>query len=179
MKEKRDRKQNIIIILLVVIILILISPALLLGLVYYSNVSNMGRNPVPTATPRIVVSAATVADMIDDSCAQIYGDYYSTELDEEQNRFMVDVWLTYLDDEAIERTKSGEDGADITTWNNMVRDLTSSADTMQRAFRDNCSDDITVVFSVCNPEDHNIKYLTIANGIAGYDVVNGIDLRGG
>lgn len=179
MKEKQNRKQNIIIILLVVIILILLTPALLIGTIVSNSQRQMEKYPIPSATPRPAVSARDVADMIDGSCYQIYGDNYSTELDEDQERFLVDVWIQYLDDEAIERTKSGEDEEYRTVWNSMARDLTSSADTMQRAFTDNGIDYITVVLSLCNPEDHSVKYLTIANGIAGYDVVNGIDMRAG
>lgn len=176
---KENRKQNIIIILLVVIILILIAPALILGLIVSNSERQMEKYPIPTATRRPAVSAQDVADMIDGSCYEIYKDNYSTELVEDQDRFLVDVWIQHLDDAAIERTKSGEDPEYITVWNNMARDLTSSADTMQRAFTDNGIDYITVVLSLCNPEDHSIKYLTIANSIAGYDVVNGIDMRAG
>ena len=171
-------------ILLIIIIVILLAPGLLLGLVYVSNVLNMGSGytssngvtqklpgPARYSTPR------QVADMVDNSCRQIFRDTYSTTLDESREQFLVDVWIDALDDGAIERTRSGEDPESVTVWNNMARDLTESADTMQRAFNENCKEDITVVLSLCNPEDHSIKYLTIANGIAGYDIVNGTDMR--
>jgi len=171
-------------ILLIIIIVILLAPGLLLGLVYVSNSLNMGSGytsssgvtqklprPARYSTPR------QVADMVDSSCSQIFHEFYNTTLDESREQFFVDVWMKYLDDEAIDRTKSGEDPESVTVWNSMVRDLTESTDTMQRAFNDNCKEDITVVLSLCNPEDHSIKYLTIANGIVGYDVVNEIDMR--
>lgn len=171
-------------ILLIIIIVILLAPGLLLGLVYVSNVLNMGSDYTgsPGVTQRVqrTVQYSTprqVADMVDSSCSQIFHEFYKTTLDESREQFFVDVWMKYLDDEAIGRTKSGEDPESVTVWNSMVRDLTESTDTMQRAFNDNCKEDITVVLSLCNPEDHSIKYLTIANGIVGYDVVNEIDMR--
>lgn len=172
-------------ILLIIIIVILLAPGLLLGLVYVSSVLNMGSGYTTSSSgvtqklPRAAQYSTPrqVADMVDNSCRQIFRDTYSTTLDESRDQFLVDVWMTTLDDDAIERTRSGENPENVTVWNNMVRDLTETADTMQRAFNDNCREDITVVLSLCNPEDHSTKYLTIANGIAGYDIVNGTDMR--
>lgn len=174
MKEKRDRKQNIIIILLVIIILILLAPALLLGAVYSSSTRQMERNPLPAAASRQKVSAAAVADMIDDSCRQVYGEYYTTELDEEAGLFRMNAWLPTLDSESIERVKADQDK---TVWNNMVGDIKTAANSAQAAFNDHGHDDIIAVFNVVDPADHSIIYLSVANGIAGYDVVNGIDMR--
>lgn len=172
----KDRKQNIIIILLVVIILILLTPALLIGTIISNSQRQMGKYPIPRTTTRPTVSAQDVADMIDGSCVQIYGEYYSTDLDETAGVFRVNTWLPTLDSESIERVKADEDK---TVWNNMVNDIKSAANTAQDAFNDHGHDDIIAVFNVCDPEDHSIIFLSVANGIAGYDVVNGIDMRAG
>ena len=161
-------------ILLIIIIVILLAPGLLLGLVYVSSESQMRKNPIPSAAPRQPVSARAVADMIDDSCAQIYGDLYSTELDEAAGVFQVNAWLPTLDSESIKRVTADEDK---TVWNNMVNDIKSAANSAQNAFSENGHDDIIAVFNVCDPNDHSIVFLSVANGIAGYDVVNGIDMR--
>ena len=173
MKDKRDKKQNIIIILLVVIIFILLFPALLLGGVFYSSTSQMAKHPIPASTQR-VVTAQMVADMISDSCTQVWGNNFEADLDEDTGFFIVKTWMTYIDDGLIERVKAGEN---VETWNDMSADLKSTADAMQKAFIENGHDEITAVLTVCNPDDHSIEYLTIANGIIGLDVVNGIDMR--
>ena len=170
-------------ILLVIIIVILLAPGLLLGLVYVSSMINMGPSyrgsgitqstpkPFQYSTPR------QAADLADSICRQMFRDDYNTALVETEGQFLVDVWVPHLDDEAIDRTKSGEDPEELTVWDSLTRDLIDSADTVQRVFNDSCKEDITVVLSLCNPEDQSKKYLTIANGIAGYDIVKGTDLR--
>lgn len=160
-------------ILLIVIIVILLAPILLLSLVFSSSNYQMAKNPIPSATPR-TVTVKQIADMIDNSCSQIWGSSFESELNEETELYTVKTWMNYIDDEAIERTKAGENQDE---WDSMATNLKETANTMQKAFNDNDHSEVTVVLSICDPEDHSEEYLTIANGIIGIDVVNEIDLR--
>lgn len=169
-------------ILLIIIIVILLAPALLLGLVYFSNMLTMQHYYDPsvaqsTPAPKRTMSVRQAADVLDDSCEREFHEFFSSTLDESSGLYKVNVWMTYLDDEAIERTKSGEDEEDLEVWNNMSSDLLNMTNNLQKFFNEHCEEDITAVLALCPPEDHNKEYLVIANGMVGYDVVNEIDLR--
>ena len=111
--------------------------------------------------------------MIGDSCRKIWGSDFSSELDEEHKTFTVTTWQSSIDDGLIRRTSEGEN---IGAWNDMVSDLKETANTMQASFRDCGLEDYTAVLCLADPISHSTPYLVIAQGVAGYDVVNGIDL---
>ena len=69
------------------------------------------------------------------------------------------------------------EGKELDTWNQIVDRVKHITASMQSTFDEVCEDEnITVVTSICDPQHHDISYLTVANGVAGYDVVNGVDL---
>lgn len=153
----------------------------LMGITLFSNIMNSdyfyvipdrNQSRVATPVPR-KVTALQVAEMIGDSCKQVWGEDFSIEWNQQTNVFRVDTWRSDLGDDVIERTKAG---SNIDHWNNMVKDLKSTASTMQNSFNEFGYDDITVVLNLCDPVNHDTVYLSIAQGIAGYDVVNGVDL---
>lgn len=168
------KNQKIIIILLVIILVVVLFPYLAIGAAFSSSSYQMRKHPLPTQTARPRVTAQDVAEMIRGNCETVYGDNVETELDEDAGLFTVRIWNADVNAETIERTAAGEN---LGIWENLVYNYTDSANTMQRAFTDHGIDDVTVVLSVCDPEDHGTAYFTIANGIVGYDVVRGIDLR--
>ena len=172
------KNQKLIIILLVAILAVLLIPYLALGAVLGVSTSQMNRYPVPTSTAvqRKHATAKDVAAMISGNCQMMFGDNFSDDLDEDSGYYSIRIWDASLDAGLIERAVAGENRD---SWESMVYSYTQTANTMQRAFTDNGIDDVTVVLTVCDPEDHDVPYFMIANGIVGYDAVKGIDLRAG
>ncbi|HAC61774.1 MAG TPA: hypothetical protein DCF66_06390 [Lachnospiraceae bacterium] len=151
---------------------------ILMAITYFFNALNTpgGMSVYPQSTPqqtRRGVTTEQIAQMIDDSCKQVWDGNYETKLDSEHDIFQVNVWSYDIDADLIERTKQGEN---ITFWNNMVKDLKSNVSTMQNSFNELNHDEITCVLNLCDPINRDVVYLSIAQGVAGYDAVNGIDL---
>ena len=169
-----NRKQNIIIALLVVIIVILISPALIFAAVYNSSMKQMALHPVPTARRPQTVEEVTEA--IDLACKKSFGTDYELITDYENGIVQVNSWHEGVDAELIARAKESQD---LRAWNAMAADVNSTTSSMQRQYTDAGFDEITVVTNICDWNHHEITYLTAANGIVGYDAVNGIDMRAG
>lgn len=149
-----------------------------MAITFISNWLNTpgGISTYPQTTPqqtRRVVSTEQIAQMIDDACKQVWDGNYETKLDSEHEIFQVNVWSYDIDADLIERTQQGEN---ITVWNNMVKDLKSNVSTMQSSFNELNHEEITCVLNLCDPIHRDIVYLSIAQGVAGYDVVNGVDL---
>ena len=158
--------------------LIGISVVIAFCIVMIINVYDMNKLPDPkpgaTAAPKAeAVTAAMVADMIEGVLRNNFLYDYKTKLDEEQGLFNVDIWSSDITAESIQRTK---DSGNFSVWDNMVSDIASTTATMQNAFDENGHGEIIVVTSLCDPENQDVAFLTIANGVAGYDVVNGVDL---
>lgn len=170
------KNQKLIVILLVAILGVLLIPYLALGAVFGSSMNQMRKNPIPTATARPRVSANEVAAMIRGNCQMMFGENVATDLDEDAGFFTVRIWDASVNSDLIERTAAGEN---LDSWESMVHSYQETANTMQKAFTDNGIDDVTVVLSVCDPDDQETPYFTVANGIVGYDVVRGIDMRAG
>lgn len=146
-----------------------------------ANVNKLNRLPDPTPTPAATEStkapskmAPVVAKMFDNDLKQAFGNNYQTELDTEEGVFRVDTWSSDVNAQFITDLKNGN--IDITAWNAVVDRVKSVTSSMQSTFDEVCDDEIIVVSSICDPLNHDISYLTVANGVAGYDVVNGIDL---
>lgn len=129
------------------------------------------QTPKPTASGG--VSVYQIADMISESCDQVFYRRYYTDLDEQNKIFRVYTWQDDLNADLIERTKQGNN-EDV--WNKLVSDIVSTANTMQSSFDELGHEEYTCVLNVCDPEDPDIIYLSIAQGVVGYDVVRGIDL---
>ena len=77
----------------------------------------------------------------------------------------------------VENAKDSPD-AYLDDWNNSVARAVAAQKHIQRYFDQSEADDITAVVNIMDYDDRETVYLSVANGIAGYDVVNGIDLRG-
>lgn len=138
-----------------------------------SNIGTPGKQSSRKPAAGSKVSVDQIVDMIDGSCRQVFGNDYDIETDKENNIVRVNIWRENIDAQMIERTKSI---GDISVWNNMVSDLKETASVMQKSFVELGHDEITVVLNVCDYFHRDIAYLSIANGVAGYDAVNEIDL---
>jgi len=119
------------------------------------------------------VTAAQVADMVDGVFKNNFPYSYETRLDEESGVFNIDIWSDDITSQSIAETR---ESGKLSVWNNMVSNLASTTSTIQNAFNENGHDEIVAVMSLCDPVDHSTTFLTIANGVAGYDAVNEIDL---
>ena len=132
------------------------------------------QNPTAATQKPKAKMASVVATMFDNSLKQAFGNNYETRLDEDAGIFYVDTWFDEFDAAYIEKMKT--DDKELAVWNQIVNRVKETTSSMQSTFDEVCEDPITVVTSVCDPLHHDISYLTVANGVAGYDVVNGIDL---
>ena len=165
------KKHPILTVVGVLLVIYLIIDAL--GALGFMPTIHSQQAPAATATPKPnAVTAAMVADMVDGVFKNNFPYSYETKLDEASGQFNVDVWSPDINAESIEETKNGSHAI----WDNMVSNLISTTATIQNAFDENGHQEIVAVLSLCDPNNHDITYLTIANGVAGYDVVNGVDL---
>lgn len=82
-----------------------------------------------------------------------------------------------LSAEIIELTKVTPTMKD--DWDSMADSMIFMQKQMDKYFEKAGVEDMTVVVQIVNPKDQSEVWLAVANGIAGYDVVNGIDLLNG
>lgn len=80
----------------------------------------------------------------------------------DMDRFFIDEVKNNMDE-------YGED------WNTISRELVRIQSIIQHTFTD-AGDETLVIIDILNPDNTDEVWLSVANGIAGYDVVNGIDL---
>ena len=146
-----------------------------------ANVNNINKLPDPTPTPEATATpkteskmAAIVAKTFDNTLGDAFGNNYSTELDQDSGVFRVNTWFPETDSAFIEDAKNG--GESLNVWEATVDRVIYVTSKMQSTFDETCEKPITVVTSICDPINHDLPYLTVANGVAGYNVVNGVDL---
>lgn len=177
-------------ILLIIIIVILLAPGLLLGLVYVSNELSMRsyyRNTIPAASSP--AQSQTTGD------AQLDGELGLVSRAKDIAVYHMpgfDVGWTYNPETRIasynairsdyagyyvENAQSSPE-AYLDEWNNSVARATAAQKSLQSYFAKQDVDDITVIVNILDFDDRETPYLTVANGIVGFDAVNGIDLRG-
>lgn len=163
------------------LILIGVSIVIAFCIVMIINVYDMNRLPDPKPTPAATTApkeatslAPAVARMFDSSLGEAFGSNYATELDMDKKVFRVNTWFPETDNAFIEDAKNGGDSLKV--WEATVDRVIDVTSSMQSTFDETCKEKITVVTSICDPNDHEIPYLTVADGVAGYNVVNGVDL---
>ena len=161
--------------------LIGISVVIAFCIVMMINVYDMNKLPDPTPTPAATATAKpqskmapVVAKMFDNSLGDAFGNNYTAELDQESGIFRVNTWSPETDSAFIEDAKAGGDALNV--WEATVDRVIYVTSKMQSTFDETCEESITVVTSICDPNNHDLPYLTVANGVAGYNVVNGVDL---
>ena len=166
---------------------LLIGAAVFLLLVYGINVwSGRQRQQLPAPTPETVTvtqqqppELATI-DRISDIMKQTAPDDWiiSWTYDPEIRT----VWFIIIDpevtEEAIRLTKENPDSL-LDRWNASVSSTIELQKEISRDLEISGFQDITVVLEQRNPDNTEEKWLVVANGIAGYDVVNGVDLLNG
>ena len=167
---KSRRTTNI---LLIIIIIILISPAVILGMVYTGSMYNMEKYGPPAATKTPKLSTEEIIDRTENALKAVYGSEYRAEFDRERMIYRVGTWSEGLNDEFIENVKELQAYDQWKTVTDGLIDVTSD---IQHYFTDYGQPDVVVVMSLLNPENPDVAYATAAQGVIGYDVVNGIDL---
>ena len=60
-------------------------------------------------------------------------------------------------------------------WDDVVKSVIDIQKSVQKIFTE-AEDDTVVVLDILNPKNEDEVFLSVANGVAGYDVVNEIDL---
>ena len=76
------------------------------------------------------------------------------------------------------RSAQADYGHCVEDWETIVRSTEDIQSSLQRMFTEQ-NDETVVVVDILNPENPDEVWLSVANGIAGYDVVNGVDLLNG
>lgn len=103
----------------------------------------------------------TVSYRYDNVNGYVFYDLVNPEI----NRFFIDDVKNNMD-------KYGDD------WDTVSRELVRIQSIIQDTFTD-AGDETLVIIDILNPENPDEVWLSVANGIAGYDVVNGVDLLNG
>ena len=177
----KDKKQNIIIILLVVIILILLAPSLLLGTIYYNSERQMRIHPIPTQTttgdPALDRDLSLVSSAKDIATYYMPGFDIGWTFDPETRVACINATRSDYTGFYMENAREAPD-AYMDDWNNSVARATAAQKHIQQYFDKSEADDITAVVNILDNDDRKTPYLTVASGIVGYDILNGIDLTG-
>lgn len=125
----------------------------------------------PVSSPSSM-SVTEIADKIKGAMEKSAPGAFRAELDLEHGLFKVDMMNSFTRDD-IEAIRSGI-GSEI--WGDVQKQVLDICRDLQGRFNDNGHPEITVVYSLVDPEAPDIAFLTAAQGVIGYDVVRGIDL---
>lgn len=167
---KSRRTTNI---LLIIIILILITPAVILGMVYTGSMYNMEKYGIPTATKAPKLSTEEILQRTENALKTACGSDYRAEFDSEKQIYTVGTWSEGINDAFIAEI---EELQTYDRWKAVTDDLIDITAELQHCFTDYGQPDVVVVMNLLNPENPEVAYATAAQGVIGYDVVNGIDL---
>ena len=173
--------------------IILVAVVAFLLLVYGINVHNAQRRQLPAQTPETVTVTPQLTPVPGE-----FTNYYTKQRAElglnllrdglpsfnpEMRYDNVNGWLFYdltsweISPEFIQNAKDGV-GHCAEDWAFIVDKAEHIQSSLQRIFTEQ-DDDTIVVLDILNPANTDEVWLSVANGIAGYDVVNGIDLLNG
>ena len=94
--------------------------------------------------------------------------------DNENGFFYFNIVSPNIDMVLVEAAKN-EDRIAQTSWNSFVRQVTTIQKGIQRTVT-NADDPTCIVFNVYDPRDPDTLLLSVANGVAGVDIVNDINL---
>ena len=156
-----------------IFIIILITPAVILGMVYTGSMYNMEKYGPPVATKTPKLSTEEIIDRTENALKAVYGSEYRAEFDRERMIYRVGTWSEGINDEFVAEI---EELQAYDQWKTVTDGLIDVTSDIQHYFTDYGQPDVVVVMSLLNPENPDIAYATAAQGVIGYDVVNGIDL---
>ena len=179
------KSQKLIIILLVVILFVLLIPYLLIGAVITG--SNIGMRQQPKLTPRPTMESTGDPELDHElslmSGAKDIATYHMPGFEcgwnydpETKTAYIIALRSDY----GGYYVENAQDMPDVyqQDWDNSVQRALTAEKYVSRYFEKSDAEDITTVVQILDYDDRKTPYLTVANGIVGYDAVNGIDLQG-
>lgn len=176
------KNQKLIIILLVAILCILLIPYLLLGAVFGISFSQMRKHPLPAPTeqvssgdPELDLELDLMAAGKQLAASRMPGFEIGWTYDAKTKTGNINAFRSDYSGYFLENAQS-EPEAYLPDWNNSVERARAAQKAVQQYFAKSEADDITVIVNILDYDEKKL-YLSVANGIVGYDAVNGIDLR--
>ena len=99
----------------------------------------------------------------------------SSRYNEELDIAYIELAMQEINADFVQNAQDGV-GTCAQDWETAKDSLIKIQKRIAKLFREMNREDTTVVINLLDPADQSEVYLSIANGIAGYDVVNGINL---
>ena len=168
--------------------IILVAVVAFLLVVYGINVYNLRTKQQPAAAPAVsTVSTTPTPPPEMDTIVRIFNVMQNTVPDAWFCTWTYDpaertVWYIFADPaitpEVIQTAQQFKEET-RERWESNKSSMIELQKEISRSLETSGFNDITVVVELRNPENKDEKWLAVANGIAGYDVVNGIDLLNG
>lgn len=165
---------------------------LLLAIVYMSNVYNFRKavrsQPTPppvedtlrTPAPGEIRNYYT-AQRLKSLLSQLQMEFKEAEItwkyDDVNGFFYFNIVSPNIDTVLADSAREGDRIAQ-TAWDSFVRQISTIQRGIQRTVT-NQDDPTCIVFNVYDPRDRDLLLLSVANGVAGYDIVTGVDLEHG
>lgn len=166
--------------------ILLICFAVLFAVVIGSNIWNGERRQLPAQTPESVTATPTpppevimISRMGDVMHDTVPDDWTVSWTYDPETRT---AWFIFVDPAITpELIQTAQKFPEETSerWESNKNSMIELQKEISKDLELNGYKDITVVLELRNPENTEEPWLIVANGIAGYDVVSGIDLRGG
>lgn len=151
----------------------------LIANVFGGTGSNAAPTPVPTVSKQAKDDAyyarwwAEAGHNILDNAVPA-GTKTDMRFDGETGYCYYDLIVPEINSTFIQNAKDGV-GTCQQDWDHFKESILSIQKSMQNFYTD-IEDDMIVIVDVLNPDNEDEVFLSVAQGVAGYDVVNGIDL---
>lgn len=161
---------------------VLLGILILLAVVYGSSALNMSRAPIPsvrpaqtTASPEKKTSERTVEMVRSIVASHMPTATVESRYDEENGLVFVDIIQNDMDGEFARQAR--DDVGDFRiAWNRIAKDAVEIQKSVQEILTTMGMEDTVAVLDILNADNTDEVLLSVANGVVGYDVVNGIDL---
>lgn len=155
---------------------------ILLAIVYISNAYNSMRYapPSPTQTQATRQTSSGSGERVVEMARGIVernmpGATIESRYDKENEWAFIDVIQPGMNTDFIQKAK--DDVGDYhATWNEITKRAVDIQKSLQEIFVSMKMEDTVVVLDILNADNPDEVFLSVANGIVGYDVVNEIDL---
>ena len=161
---------------------ILFGILIFLFVVYGFNSYNMNRNQIPATTPvpasaqKTTKNAERTVEMARSIVEKnMPGVTVESRYDAENEWAFIDIIQNGMDSDFIQKAKN-DIGDYHSTWNEITKRAVDIQKSLQELFDTMGMEDTVVVLDILNPNNTDEVFLTVANGIVGYDIVNEIDL---
>lgn len=163
--------------------ILLICFAVLFAIVLGSNIVNGNRRQLPTQQPAVVTPTPPPEVETIDKMLQTFRrtatDWKVSASYDPETRIARFIFINpEFTEETILLAKALEPMV-RENWDENVAAMIDLQKEVSRIMEDQGHEDVTVVLDMVNPDNPDEVWVSVANGIAGYDVVRGIDLLNG